>query len=83
MSNRLFQTVIHQMKDVLGRTIGVIDENGIIIACSELRRIGESRQRVKEELAFSQGAVAYDGYTYRYIAASSVTSAPTSAAQCS
>ena len=30
MSNRLFQTVIHQMKDVLGRTIGVIDENGII-----------------------------------------------------
>ena len=30
MSNRLFQTVIHQMKDVLGRTIGVIDENGQI-----------------------------------------------------
>ena len=30
MSNRLFQTIIHQMKDVVGRTIGVIDENGII-----------------------------------------------------
>ena len=67
MSNRLFQTVIHQMKDVLGRTIGVIDENGIIIACSELRKIGESRQRIKEELAFSQGVVSFDGFTYRYI----------------
>ena len=54
MSNRLFQTVIHQMKDVVGRTIGVIDENGIIIASSELNKIGESRQRVKEELAFVQ-----------------------------
>ena len=29
MSNRLFQTIVHQMKDVVGRTIGVIDENGI------------------------------------------------------
>ena len=70
MSNRLFQTVIHQMKDVLGRTVGVIDENGIIIACSEIGKIGESRQRIKEELAYSHGAIVYDGYTYRYINAS-------------
>ncbi len=67
MSNRLFQTVIHQMKDVLGCTIGVIDENGIIIACSELGKIGESRQRVKEELSFSGGNVIYDGFTYRFV----------------
>ena len=67
MSNRLFQTVIHQMKDVLGRTIGVIDENGIIIACSELGKIGESRQRIREELAYSHGAICYEGYSYRYI----------------
>ena len=49
MSNRLFQTIVHQMKDVVGRAIGVIDENGIIIASSELTRIGESRQRIKED----------------------------------
>ena len=67
MSTRLFQTVIHQMKDVIGRTIGVIDENGIIIACSELSKIGESKQRIKEELSFSSSAVIYEGYTYRYI----------------
>ena len=67
MSNRLFQTVIHQMKDVVGRTIGAIDENGIIVACSELTKIGESRQRVKEELSFSHESVIIDGYTYKFI----------------
>ena len=67
MSNRLFQTIIHQMKDVVGRTIGVIDENGIIIASSELSKIGESRQKIREELSYSSDYVVYEGYTYRYI----------------
>ena len=70
MSNRLYQTVLHQMKDVIGRTIGIIDENGIIIACSDLSKIGESKQRIREELAYSTGAVIYEGYTYRYVNAS-------------
>lgn len=42
MSNRLFQGVIHQMKDAIDRTIGVIDESNTVIACSELGRIGET-----------------------------------------
>ena len=67
MSNRLYQTVLHQMKDVIGRTIGIIDENGIVIACSELQKIGESRQRIREELSFSGNAIVYEGYTYRFI----------------
>ena len=67
MSNRLFQTVIHQLKDSVGRTIGVIDENGIIIASSELSKIGESKQRIREELAFSQDTIVYEGYTYRFV----------------
>ena len=67
MSNRLFQTIIHQMKDIVGRTIGVIDENGIIIASSELGKIGESRQRIKDELRFSSDSMSVDGYTYRFL----------------
>ena len=31
MSNRLFQGVIHQMKDTVDRNIGVIDENFVIV----------------------------------------------------
>ena len=67
MSNRLFQTMLHQMKDAVGRTIGVIDENGIVIACSELSKIGESKQRIKEELSYSADSVIYEGYTYRFV----------------
>lgn len=58
------------MKDSVGRTVGVIDENGIVIACSELSKIGESKQRIREELAYSQDSVIYEGYTYRFITAS-------------
>ena len=58
------------MKDVVGRTIGVIDENGIIIACSELTKIGESKQRIREELSYSSDAIVYEGYTYRFISTS-------------
>jgi carbohydrate diacid regulator len=55
------------MKDVIGRTIGAIDENGIAIACSEFSKIGESKQRAKEELSYSQDSLVLDGYTYRFI----------------
>ena len=53
MSNRLFQGVIHQMKDSVDRTIGVIDENGIIISCSELVKIGESRAAARDGMIYS------------------------------
>ena len=65
MSNRLFQSVIHQMKDAVDRTIGVIDETGVIIACSELVKIGEVRQSIRDELAYTTDIVVSGGCTYR------------------
>ena len=53
MSNRLFQSVIHQMKDSFDHTIGVIDETGTIIASSELGRIGEVLDSSVGEQVFS------------------------------
>lgn len=40
MSNRLFQGVVHQMRDVINRVIGVVDETAAIIACSDLSKVG-------------------------------------------
>ena len=65
MSNRLFQSVIHQMKDAIDRVIGVIDENGVIVACSELVKIGEFRTKVKDEMAYSSDVIVSGGSTYR------------------
>ena len=72
MSNRLIQTVINQMKEVIERAVGVIDENGIIVACSELTKIGESRQRIREELSYSSDVVVYEGVTYIFVSDSGV-----------
>ncbi len=67
MSNRLFQGVIYQMKDAFDRVIGVIDENGVVISCSDLGKMGDVRQGVREELSFSTEFVSAEGYTYRYM----------------
>lgn len=42
MANRLFQSVINQMRGAVDKTIGVLDGNFTIIACSELEKIGET-----------------------------------------
>lgn len=62
---------MYQMKDVVDRIIGVIDDNGIVVACSELGKIGESKQRIRDELSIAPGGVVYDGYTYRFVSSPS------------
>ncbi len=64
MSNRLFQGIIHQMRDVVDRTIGVIDETGAVISCSDLGRIGEIRTNNLVSVFSSSSVVASDGYLY-------------------
>ncbi len=62
MSNRLFQGVISQMKESIDRTFGVIDENSVIIACSELGKIGET---LDTGFINSNEIIAVDGNTYK------------------
>ncbi len=64
MSNRMFQNVIHQMKDSVDRVIGVIDETAMIIACSDVSLISENASGVTAE-DFSTGVPFVIGsYTY-------------------
>ncbi|MDD5795919.1 MAG: helix-turn-helix domain-containing protein [Oscillospiraceae bacterium] len=65
MSNRLFQGIIHQMKDAIDRTIGVIDETSVVIACSELGKIGEVNESVNSETLSSTVPFVINGYTYK------------------
>ncbi|MBR5769563.1 MAG: PucR family transcriptional regulator, partial [Clostridia bacterium] len=65
MSNRLFQSVIQQMKDVTGRTIGVIDESNAVIACSDLSLIGKTFGNVMDELSYTSEALSLAGRTYK------------------
>ncbi len=67
MSNRLFQGIIHQMHDAVDRVIGVIDDAGYVIACSELNEIGQVREKAKEEMLYTTDNMTLDGYTYQHI----------------
>ncbi len=40
MSSKIFQNVVIQMKDAVSLTVGVVDEQGSVIACSDLAMIG-------------------------------------------
>ena len=63
MSNRLFQGVIHQMRDTIDRTIGIVDETSVVIACSELGRIGEVNESINAETLSSTVPYVINGYT--------------------
>ena len=67
MSNRLFQGIIHQMHDTVDRVIGVIDDAGYVIACSELNESGQVREKAKEEMLYTTDNMTLEGYTYQHI----------------
>lgn len=67
MSNKLFQGIIYQMREAVSQTIGVIDDKGTIVACSQLNRIGETHKEIVDEVSYSFDTVVIDGYTYKPI----------------
>ncbi len=64
MSNRLFQGVIHQMREAIDRIVGVVDETGSIISCSELEKIGEQIGVNVSDIFSTNETICLDGVTY-------------------
>lgn len=67
MSNRLFQRVINQLKDTIDRTIGVVDENGSIVACSDAFKMGETFPDAVSQLLYSGNVLVSDGCSFNAI----------------
>ncbi len=67
MSNKLFQSVVQQMKDCTDRVIGIIDEAGTIVACSELSMIGQVPNSKLPEILSTSEKTVHNGYTYSII----------------
>ena len=60
MSSRMFQGVVLQMKDSVNRTIGVIDSDGFVVACSELTCIGEHWAGAVDAVNHAENGVAME-----------------------
>ena len=71
MSSRIFQGVIVQMKDATTRCIGVVDEQGFVIACSELSMIGSRLDDFQAAVGEVQEQLfSTDARTYKILSAS-------------
>ena len=55
MSGRIFQNSVLQFKETTDRTIGVIDAEGTVIACSELTAIGKKWGKYVEPIIAAEG----------------------------
>ena len=66
MSNRLYQGILHQMKDSLESIVGVLDNSGTVIASNDPALIGQMRQGIREELSYAADTLVVDGFTYRF-----------------
>ena len=66
MSSRIFQSIVLQMKDCSDRAVGVIDEQGTVVACNELACIGERWSNAAALLAADpDSSLATGGYTFK------------------
>ena len=68
MSNRVFQSVINQMKDATDRQIGVIDDLGYVVACNEQSMIGTQLSDIVDvNVDGSEQVVVLHDRTYRML----------------
>ena len=57
-----------QMHEATGKTVGVIDGDGTVIACSELKRIGEVYELAVDELNNTSEPTVYRSFTFKSLA---------------
>ena len=65
MASRLFQGLVLQIKEATGKTVGVIDNDGTIIACSDLRKMGEVMEEAAYELESGKNTFSDENYSYK------------------
>ena len=71
MSNKIFQSVILQMSGATERAIGIIDDRGTVIACTDATITGASWEDSASDIPLqSDVAVVSRGYTFKTLAGS-------------
>ena len=66
MPNKMFQDMLKQYKEIINRDIGITDDGGFILACTDESRIGaNANNRDSTEPAAAAGRHSVSGCTYR------------------
>ena len=67
MQNRIFQNACNQLKKDIRRKIGIMDEGGYIIACSDETKVGYQQESVLTHFETSGEDYSAGGYIFRKI----------------
>ncbi len=67
LQNRIFQNTCNQLKKDIHRKIGVFDENGYVIACSDEMKVGSHNEGISAYFENNMGDRSVGGYSYRKI----------------
>lgn len=67
MTNRIFQNLINQFAEPVGRTIGIINRSGTVVACSDAMKVGDVYEDAVEELLYGPDCVKANGKVLRAI----------------
>ncbi len=65
MANRLFLSMVNQMREVIDRAFGVVDDTMTVVACTDLGRMGDTCDALTPEALTVPDAFAHLGYTYK------------------
>ena len=55
------------MRDAVDREIGILDEKGVVIACSRVEKMGAEHKNIADDIAYAGDTMASGEYTYRPI----------------
>ncbi len=67
MPVKLFQNLIYQIKDIVSCEFGITDENGLILACSDEKKIGQNVVVAPQVLQEKDKVVILEGYSFQKI----------------
>ncbi len=67
MSVKLFRELVRQVKYIVNQECGIMDENGIILACSNESRVGTSERNIQQILDSDEQLIVLNGRGYQKV----------------
>ncbi len=74
MANRVFQTVISQMRDIIEQPMGVVDATGMVISSTDPSYMGKVHDNITEQMLSGVSSFVKNDYSYRVFSAGQNTS---------
>lgn len=73
MANKIFQNIVYQLRDIIDRKIGIMDDEACIIACSDTSMIDTQLPMLENMEDEVNGVLVLNGFTYKAVGSKNKT----------